>query len=68
MTLAEAILTAEGYFQVHREIGYAEPFYKGDDPVEGAEKAAAEYLRTLTDKALIHKIVLGLGYTIAQRT
>lgn len=37
MTLAEAILTAEGYFQVHREIGYAEPFYKGDDPVEGAE-------------------------------
>ena len=37
MTLAEAILTAESYFQVHREIGYAEPFYKDGRPVEGAE-------------------------------
>ena len=37
MTLAEAILIAEGYFQVHREIGYAEPFYKHGKPVAGAE-------------------------------
>lgn len=37
------------------------------NPAEGAERAASEYLRNINDKGLVHKIVLGLGYAIAQR-
>ena len=36
MTLAEAILQAESYFQVHHEAGAEEWFYKGDERVASA--------------------------------
>lgn len=52
----------------YQEFCVAQGFVDAEgNPVEGAENAATEYLRTLSDKAIIHKIVLGLGYTIAQR-